>query len=211
MGEAAEIVSHMDIDVIDINLSGKSQSYSLQYNKDKSLAKYSILETIKTMSWDQVPAILESIAHATQVDIPDTPPDNSKPMTWAMARELEKAGVIFGPHTVTHPILSKVSDKQSQEEISHSWQRLTQELTSPCRVFCYPNGEPYDFGNREIELIKKSQFLGAVSTIPGQVKFRSTNNNYLFSLPRYSLPSSFHDFIMYCSWIEYAKEKIRGY
>jgi len=204
------IIRNSRSDAIDFNALGKKERYLLRGRKNNLHACHSILGILKTMDGDSIPETIDYLAQVTRVKLPAEPPDNFKPMTWSMARELEKSGLKFGPHTVSHPILSRVTDQQSRFEITSSWQRLKDELSSPSRVFCYPNGRPCDFGNREIEIIRNNGFLGAVSTIPAQVKSNFSDKNYLFSLPRYPLPSLYPDFIKYCTWIEYAAERIRG-
>jgi peptidoglycan/xylan/chitin deacetylase (PgdA/CDA1 family) len=206
------LIENTNVDTLLFTIPTKkdSLSISLKGEHNKSHARRSILKLMKSMNGDLIPETIEYLERATQIKLPDQPPDNFKPITWEMARELENAGVVFGPHTVSHPILSNVNDQQSQDEIIRSWYRLNQELKNPSPVFCYPNGEPNDFGDREIKTLKKNGFLGAVSTTPGQVIKNSRDSQYLFRLPRYSLPYEFSDFIMYCSWIEFAKETIRG-
>lgn len=150
---------------------------------------------------------LADLATATQIKIPEKTPDGHNPITWEMARSLEKKGIQFGPHTVNHPILSRLDSADMEFEITTSWQRLQDELASPCPVFCYPNGKLPDFGNREIETVKKNGFIGALSSIPTQVK-KNVSGDDLYRLPRLALPVSFDDFIQYCSWIQHAKEKV---
>lgn len=56
-------------------------------------------------------------------------------MTWEQARGCEQMGMTFGPHTVTHPILSRTTDAQANDEITESWKRVREELNSPVSVF----------------------------------------------------------------------------
>lgn len=188
----------------------QSTCYPLTTNDEKSLAINEITESIKLTSWDLLEETLTHLSKITQIDIPDKPPEKNKPMTWSMARELENSGVLFAPHTLSHPILSKISDEQSQIEINQSWQRLKDELQTPSPVFCYPNGRQIDYGKREVEIIKNTDMLGAVSTIHLQLKPEADDKEQRYNLPRYSLPNDIHNFIMYSSWIEYIKEKIRN-
>ena len=57
-------------------------------------------------------------------------------------RRTAKLGATFGPHTVTHRILSLAPDEDCQWEIQESYRRLRQETDAWVPVFCYPNGEP---------------------------------------------------------------------
>lgn len=106
---------------------------------------------------------IEFLAQQAEVELPKQPPPAYAPMTWDQARKCEKQGMAFGPHTVTHPILSRTTDSQSKWEISHSWDRLQTEVSRPVPVFCYPNGGLSDFGLREFETLKSVGIIGGVT------------------------------------------------
>lgn len=61
-------------------------------------------------------------------------------MTWDMIREMRRAGMTFGGHTVNHPILANQSAEQQDWEISECRNRLVAELNEPVHAFSYPVG-----------------------------------------------------------------------
>lgn len=61
-------------------------------------------------------------------------------MTWEMAREMQRAGMVFGAHTDTHPILGNLSEAAQREEIGRSVARLTDELGTRPDLLAYPVG-----------------------------------------------------------------------
>ncbi len=61
-------------------------------------------------------------------------------MTWDMAREMQAAGMSFGAHTVSHPILSRLPAEEQRREILDSHRRIVEELGQPIRAFSYPVG-----------------------------------------------------------------------
>ena len=83
---------------------------------------------------------IAELSKEADVEIPAAPPRQFAPLSWDEARRLEKQGVTFGPHTVTHPVLSSTSEEDAQSEISTSWKRVCEELAHPVPVFCYPHG-----------------------------------------------------------------------
>jgi len=202
------LIDNSKVDVIELDLPAGEKTFALNSPHTKSLSISYILQAIKDLNWDSVPETIDKLAHATQVEIPLAPPPNYKPITWDMARKLENQGICFGPHTVSHPILSGVDDRQAEQEITGSWQRINDELSSPSRVFCYPNGRLSDYGSREVDIIRKNGIVGAISTVAGYAE-RSAHADNLYNLPRFGLPGSLQDFIQYCTWIEYAKQKLR--
>lgn len=63
-------------------------------------------------------------------------------MTWDEVRELDKAGMHFGSHTVTHPKLVELSWPEIRSEVSESKSQIEQQLGHPATTFAYPFAFP---------------------------------------------------------------------
>ncbi|MCK5665077.1 MAG: polysaccharide deacetylase family protein, partial [Thiotrichaceae bacterium] len=136
---------------------------------------------------------------------------NAVPLSWGDARELEKHGISFGPHTISHVILSKCSDEHAHEQIQGSWNMLTQQLEQPCPIFAYPTGRKEDFSGRDIKYIKQIGLLGAVTAEPGCVNFNDITEADNYLIKRMSFPSSIEDLIQYSSGLELIKQNVRDF
>jgi len=187
---------------------GNMQPLPLSSQMEKSLAIRTIRNFIKSTSGNNIPGIIQSLSELTEVGITCSPPDNYRPMTWDMARKLEKSGIRFAPHTTSHRILSRLSDMESKNEITESRLRLAEELSSPANIFCYPTGRTADYGKREIDFVRDAGYSGAVTTTPTYVDPKNMPDDYIYRLPRFGLPGSFVDFMQYSTWIERAKTRI---
>ena len=66
--------------------------------------------------------------------------EGDRTMTWEEIAELDRAGVVFGSHTHTHPILSQVGTGVARREIGESRAVLERKLGRHCSAFAYPNG-----------------------------------------------------------------------
>src|SRR5690606_24353459 len=128
----------------------------------------------KRLPADKTEGVVDQLALAASVEVPINPPTSMEPLTWDGARELERSGLQFGAHSVTHNMLSMMSDQQCEYEISESWARLNEELSNPSPIFGWPTGTAADFGNREINVAKKIGLIGAVATVPGNVPSNQT-------------------------------------
>lgn len=62
-------------------------------------------------------------------------------MTWDMVREMHKAGMLIGGHTVNHPVLANLSRFEQEHEIEGCANALQQQLGEPMRLFSYPRGK----------------------------------------------------------------------
>jgi peptidoglycan/xylan/chitin deacetylase (PgdA/CDA1 family) len=95
---------------------------------------------------------------------------------------LRDAGMEIGGHTNTHPILTKLSEASSLNEMAIGKEILEGWLKEPVRTFAYPNGKPkIDYSNCHVQAAKTLGFKGAVSTAWGV----STYSSDIFQLPRF--------------------------
>lgn len=89
-------------------------------------------------------------------------------MSWQQMKKME--GMSIQAHTHTHPILTKLTRKQAEEEIRKSKGLIEKNLRTEVRHFSYPNGKRGDFNATIKGILKKSGFETAVTYIPGWVK-----------------------------------------
>lgn len=88
-------------------------------------------------------------------------------LRWDEVRAMIGAGIEFGSHTVTHPILSRMGRAQAQREIAESKRALEQQLGVRVEGFAYPNGTAADFTPETKSLLQEAGYGYAVSTIAG--------------------------------------------
>jgi peptidoglycan/xylan/chitin deacetylase (PgdA/CDA1 family) len=62
-------------------------------------------------------------------------------MSWRMLQELAERGVEIGSHTVSHPHLPQLSEREIAAELRISRERIEDELARPCRFIAYPYGD----------------------------------------------------------------------
>ena len=83
-------------------------------------------------------------------------------------RALHRSGMQIGAHTVSHPILARLSDAPARAEIGDSKRWLDGLLDESVDLFAYPNGRPgQDFTDRDAALAREAGFTAAVSTVKG--------------------------------------------
>lgn len=188
-----------------INFPDEQLHVTIDNKANRHKARDLVRNYFKEVEAKHLPSLLQQLADAAELHIPDAPPAQYCALDWDKARALEAQGIRFAPHSVSHRILSKLDREAVKHEILDSWQTLQNELKRPLNVFCYPTGRVLDYGPREIKILKENNFLGAVSTTPGYVEPNSNSTKQLYQIPRFELPDNMADFIQYCSWIEYAK------
>jgi peptidoglycan/xylan/chitin deacetylase (PgdA/CDA1 family) len=76
-------------------------------------------------------------------------------LTWAMVRDLFRAGFTIGSHTRTHPWLANESAEKSFDEIAGSKRDLEERLGQTVRHFAYPGGQ---FTPPIVELVARAGY-----------------------------------------------------
>ena len=67
-------------------------------------------------------------------------------LNWAQVREMQKAGIAFGSHTMNHPAVSQLDGAEAEEELRLSRHLLEERLGRPAPDFAFPFGKPADCG-----------------------------------------------------------------
>ncbi|SCM83613.1 Polysaccharide deacetylase [uncultured Sporomusa sp.] len=62
-------------------------------------------------------------------------------MTWEQLNKWLEAGMEIGGHTMSHPMLSRLTDAAIRYELEASKELLEQELKTKIEFFCYPYGD----------------------------------------------------------------------
>ncbi len=89
-------------------------------------------------------------------------------LTWEQVREMDKAGIMFGSHTLTEAYLPGVSNQEQIKEIKDSKRVIERKLGHPIYNICYPSGGFSDFTK---EKVKELGYKAACTTNRGYDKF----------------------------------------
>jgi len=89
-------------------------------------------------------------------------------MNWDEVRQLAEDDLFtIGAHTITHPILSRVSHDQAVHEIMDCKRLLEAKIGQSVDFFAYPNGGKEDINDDIKSIVKKSKYAAACTTISG--------------------------------------------
>ena len=85
-------------------------------------------------------------------------------LTWEQVREMYQAGIIFGSHTMTHPVVSQLSAAEMSDELYES--KSLMERRIGCRVdeFAFPFGHKSHRHGRNVQAIEDFGYRCAVTT-----------------------------------------------
>jgi peptidoglycan/xylan/chitin deacetylase (PgdA/CDA1 family) len=98
-------------------------------------------------------------------------PNSERPkrlmLSWDEVDALRGLGFSIGAHTVTHPILSRLSPERAWEEIHGSKAAIEKALGDPVRAFAYPNGRSDDYNETVTRLVRDVGFTCAMTARRG--------------------------------------------
>jgi peptidoglycan/xylan/chitin deacetylase (PgdA/CDA1 family) len=194
-----------------VRLGDEVLEYRWENQKERSRAQDDFTAKCKVIPQVDKPTAIAQLARATDVELPALPPAAYAPMSWDQVRECERIGMSFGPHTVTHPVLSHSTMDTAAQEITESWARLRAEARTPVPVFCYPYGWRADFGDREVAILRRLGFVGALAAEPGYanaLSFRRSEDDR-YKVPRFGFPDELPHMIQYVSGVERFKQLLR--
>lgn len=171
-----------------LTTAGTHHRYTMGHPLERGANARAFIETLKSVPDAERTRTLEMMSEWLDVGLPVAPPPAFAALRWDAVRTLERAGVDFAPHTMTHPMLSRVSDAQVRAEVLGSWRALQLELKDPTPIFSYPNGSPDSFGEREMAVVRESGMSGAVAFRRRYVDPRVCSDADRFSLSRFPVP-----------------------
>jgi peptidoglycan/xylan/chitin deacetylase (PgdA/CDA1 family) len=93
-------------------------------------------------------------------------------LSWRKVRELDREGISFGSHTVSHPLLRYLDRERLEQEVSRSRSTIEQRLERRVDYFSYPYAFPEEdrsFTRSLQELLEAAGYRSCVTTSVGRV------------------------------------------
>ena len=166
------------VDLQDLLPEAGSNSFPLGSTLQRRIALEEVLAAVKYFEVERRLDLVRRIAECLEVKVP-----TDLMLTSSEVVELRDGGLQVGAHTVTHPILAKLSRDKMHDEMQHSKDFLERLLGERVGMFAYPNGIPgHDYDQRAVALAREVGFDAAVTTARGAASRRSDP----FQIPRFT-------------------------
>lgn len=134
---------------------------------EKRRASKQIAEALKLIPDDERMRLLRELFKVLDVDIDSLQNMRRAMLTWEEVREMSGQGIIFGSHSHTHPILSRVPLEQAKADIQLSKDVLEKKLQKVTKHFAYPNGRLEDFSVELGEYCRQIGFESVATVVYG--------------------------------------------
>lgn len=139
-----------------------------------------ILEKLKSYSDDKKNDLIYKLEKECEIDFDERELSKKLFLNWNDIRSITKSGVTIGCHSLTHPILTKTTQKALNKEIVESKNIIESELSDEINLFSYPNGRKNDFNKQIVDMLRDQQYDAAFTMIYGSNHpYEDGYDNYL--------------------------------
>lgn len=180
----------------------ENRKFDLNGAASRKIVAAKINERLKRLPDAEKERRLADLQKSFAVDLSEIPAPEFSAINWNEAKEMDENGVAVESHTVSHPILTNISDERLGFELTQSKRRLGEILGRETNLFCYPNG---GYDERAKKFVAEAGFHAAVTTDLG---FNDSDSD-LFALKRTDAQPAMIDFEQYASGFELAKTNLR--
>lgn len=149
-----------------IDLEDETFSLPLHTSKQRFQASNRIMAYFKSCKNEERLRVLEEIFEKLKAKNLDLLDDLM--LNWDQIKEMADRGISFGAHTVTHPVLSRVSIETAKQELSISKATIESELMRPVTSCAYPFGGRGEYTSELFPILEEFQFNCAVTTEEGR-------------------------------------------
>jgi peptidoglycan/xylan/chitin deacetylase (PgdA/CDA1 family) len=171
-----------------IKLADETLHYNLTDTKERDRAWNQIADYCLIINDKRKLALILQIEKDLDIQLPTTPPPEYAAVDWDQLREMSENGIEIGSHTINHPILSRVEEKDLIEELAVSKKILEERLGKKVSSFCYPNSRPADINELVLKHVKKAGYTGAVHGFDPKI-------TDLYRIPRVGVEKDKVDFL----------------
>lgn len=184
---------------LELKIGGEIFSFDLSTDPAKKSADTKIRTQLKTVPADLREEILGGIEKSLGVRLSkEKAPEIYRPLAGPQIKEMIQSGLVtFGSHSVSHPILSRLSDPLLGEEVGKSRESIEGKTGTACRFFCYPNGREGDFNERTKKALGEAGYRAAFTTVEGMNEGRGD----VFELKRIGVHEDPVEFVMTVSGV----------
>lgn len=91
-------------------------------------------------------------------------------VSWDQVRELTANGVACQPHTLTHPIMTRIDPNEQKWQLTESRARIEAETGQAAIAFAYPNGSRHDYNAETMAALRETGYQMAFTLSPGPAR-----------------------------------------
>jgi len=183
---------HTTKDEVKIDSLGR---ISLKTLFERRQATSFIKSKLEALPRDERVVVIESLLNTLKVEIPSNL-NKELMLSWAEVREMNENGIEIGAHTVSHPVLTKISLSEAKKEIKECKNQIEEKINTRITSFAYPYGNLGSYNEYIKKVVKESGYnCGVICSNSGLV----TLDTNIYELNRISSGQNLEIFKLYVS------------
>ncbi len=107
------------------------------------------------------------LSEVCEVERPGSDVADKQLMTWAHLKEMSQQGMNISSHTLTHEVLSRISEEKQHHELETSKRLIEKEIQKPVEALAYPVGTHKHFTETTKQLAEQVGYKVAFSFCTG--------------------------------------------
>ncbi|MDP2816653.1 MAG: polysaccharide deacetylase family protein, partial [Rectinemataceae bacterium] len=160
--EAVEVILPSELGLRD----GRPFTLGLNTENDKQEAVTYIRSRLKLIQTDEFERIVDLLCTQLLGKMKRARSEEFKMLSWQEVRAMQDL-VEYGSHTMSHCIVSKVSEERLRQELKASKFEIEKHTHKTVVHFAYPNGRREDYDERAMTFLNDMGYRTAVTTVHG--------------------------------------------
>lgn len=179
------IVHETTVPQISLTITGQPVTLDFTSPQRRVSAAQYLRNKLKRIEDDERRSLIEQFQELSQVDSA-LAFGQRQLLSWDQVKTLHRQGVTFGSHSLTHPILTRLSPASLREELGVAKARIEAVIGEPITSLAYPNGGLEDFNPTVVHTARSLGYQYGVTFLPG----RCLATTDPFAIPRYGIFTS---------------------
>jgi len=189
---------------VEFTVGERLHSFSIGTKAKKKRSIEDILRLLKKIpDTDRIECLNQIKAFVK--DVSESDYTGREMLKWEHVEEMSQNGIEFGAHSVSHPVLSRLSPELIYQEVSGSKKDIESRLNKKCTAFSYPVGGHASYNPNVISCVKDTGYRYAVSYVHGMNAARETDSYQLkrIHIEKEDTIATFKSKVMFPSIIRY--------
>lgn len=144
---------------------------------EKTAVRDRLLGAMKLVPKTEKLKVLEALPAALSLD--PAPSDTPLFVNWDQVRELVANGVACQPHTVNHPILTRIPLEEARRELAESKAKIEAETDQRAYALAYTNGQLTDYNPQIMQILRELGYDLAFTLSPGPLSAKAARQHPL--------------------------------
>ncbi|MBI5118520.1 polysaccharide deacetylase family protein [Candidatus Poribacteria bacterium] len=149
--------------------------------KNRAASIRTVLSIFKSIPDEERRRALEELDRQTEIDVPCEEGKLARPLTWEEVYNLSREGIEIGSHTVSHPVLSRLSAARIHQELFESKRSIEERIGKRVISVSYPVGESDCYDESVIRAARACGYMFGISYSQGIAEYSERSR---YDLPR---------------------------